>query len=108
MGKLYIGIVKMKAYSCSSRKVGYAAGAYVNVKLGKDCCLAINSEQIVFNPNKLKISIPTLDSNKTYKICNKNKKFGFAHKTIPNEEFEGLYKMYKKEEYFILKKVKEI
>jgi len=77
----------------------------VHVYLKKECIDAINSKEIVFNSNKLKISIPTIDSNKTYKIF--DKKFSFANKYIPNEEFVGKYKMYKKEEYFILKKIKE-
>lgn len=108
MGKVYIGIVKMKVYSsAASKKVGNIGTTSVHVQFDKECYLAINSKEIVFKPRSLKIFVPTIDDYKRYKVSDR-KKFGFAHKTIPNEEFEGLYKMYKKEEYFILKKVKEI
>jgi len=105
--KEYIGIVKMKVYKSNSILKPLNVGtATISVRFDKDCAKAINSKEIVFKPEKLKIFIPTIDDYKRYKVCEGNK-FGFAHKTISNEEFEGLYKMYKKEEYFILKKVKE-
>lgn len=105
--KEFIGFVTMKIYSSSAtKKAGYVGTTSVHVTFDKECYEAINSSEVVFKPRELKISVPTIDDYKRYQLS-KNKKFGFGVKDIPNEEFVGKYKMYKKEEYFILKKIKE-
>ena len=96
--KEFIGFVTMYWYDTCNHGV--------KVQLDRPCRDAINSKEIVFKPKKLKIFIPTIDDYKRYSLSVKGG-FSFGVRDTPNEEFVGKYKMYKIEEYFVLKIIKE-